>query len=111
MARLPRSASILYVAFDSMASLCPEQMAEIAEGLYDSDKPFLWVWVVRSKEASKLPYGFTAKLVKKARLGGGGAGGPLGGASGSSCAMAVAHSAGAQGLLVVAAVSMVGAHS
>lgn len=45
--------SVLYVAFGSMASLGPEHLAEIAEGLYNTNKPFLWV--VRATETSKLP--------------------------------------------------------
>lgn len=52
--------SVLYVAFGSMASLRSEEMAEIAEGLYGSNKPFLWV--VRAKETSKLPRNFTSKV-------------------------------------------------
>ncbi|XP_062199381.1 UDP-glucosyltransferase UGT13248-like [Phragmites australis] len=51
--------SVLYVSFGSMASLGSEQMAEIAEGLYSSGKPFLWV--VRAKETAKLPKNFADK--------------------------------------------------
>jgi pathogen-inducible salicylic acid glucosyltransferase len=51
--------SVLYVSFGSMASLHPDQMGEIAEGLYSSGKPFLWV--VRATETSKLPKGFADK--------------------------------------------------
>jgi pathogen-inducible salicylic acid glucosyltransferase len=53
------SLSVVYVSFGSIASLSSKQMAEIAEGLYNSDKPFLWV--VRSKETSKLPATFADK--------------------------------------------------
>ncbi|NP_001150551.2 indole-3-acetate beta-glucosyltransferase [Zea mays] len=51
-----QAGSVLYVSFGSMASLSPEQMGEIAEGLYGSGKPFLWV--VRATEAAKVPKGF-----------------------------------------------------
>ncbi|RWV99289.1 hypothetical protein GW17_00037806 [Ensete ventricosum] len=44
-------ASVVYVSFGSMAVLGPEQTAELAFGIADSDKDFLWV--VRS---SKLDY-------------------------------------------------------
>ncbi|KAK3129712.1 hypothetical protein QOZ80_6BG0483650 [Eleusine coracana subsp. coracana] len=47
------TSSVLYVSFGSMASLDHNQMAEIAEGLYNCGKPFLWV--VRAKETHKLP--------------------------------------------------------
>ncbi|KAL6846762.1 hypothetical protein ACP4OV_024210 [Aristida adscensionis] len=52
--------SVLYVSFGSMASLGSEQMAEIAEGLYNSGKPFLWV--VRATETSKLPENYIDKV-------------------------------------------------
>ena len=51
--------SVLYVSFGSMASLGPDQMSEVAEGLYGSGKPFLWV--VRATETAKLPEGFADK--------------------------------------------------
>ncbi|CAL5087321.1 unnamed protein product [Urochloa decumbens] len=51
--------SVLYVSFGSMASLGPDQMSEIADGLYNSGKPFLWV--VRATETAKLPEGFADK--------------------------------------------------
>jgi pathogen-inducible salicylic acid glucosyltransferase len=51
------TASVLYVSLGSMA--CPDQMAEIAEGLYNSGKPFLWV--VRATETQKLPDDFADK--------------------------------------------------
>ncbi|CAN6198560.1 unnamed protein product [Urochloa humidicola] len=51
--------SVLYVSFGSMACLGPDQMSEIAEGLYNSGKPFLWV--VRATETAKLPEGFADK--------------------------------------------------
>lgn len=51
-----QAGSVLYVSFGSMASLSPEQMGEIADGLYGSGKPFLWV--VRATETAKVPRGF-----------------------------------------------------
>uniref|UniRef100_A0A0D9XDZ3 Glycosyltransferase n=1 Tax=Leersia perrieri TaxID=77586 RepID=A0A0D9XDZ3_9ORYZ len=59
-AQQPRS--VLYVSFGSMASLGPDQMGEVAEGLYGSGKPFLWV--VRATETGKLPEGFAAGKAK-----------------------------------------------
>ncbi|KAL6601749.1 hypothetical protein ACP70R_044969 [Stipagrostis hirtigluma subsp. patula] len=52
--------SVVYVSFGSIASLSHEQMAEIAEGLYNSNNPFLWV--VRSTETKKLPENFADKV-------------------------------------------------
>ncbi|CAN6205035.1 unnamed protein product [Urochloa humidicola] len=57
------SLSVVYVSFGSLASLSSKQMAEIAEGLNNSGKPFLWV--VRSKETSKLPANFADKVKGK----------------------------------------------
>ncbi|CAN6218387.1 unnamed protein product [Urochloa humidicola] len=57
------SLSVVYVSFGSLASLSSQQMAEIAEGLYNSGKPFLWV--VRAKETSKLPATFADKVKGK----------------------------------------------
>ncbi|KAL6601747.1 hypothetical protein ACP70R_044967 [Stipagrostis hirtigluma subsp. patula] len=54
------TSTVLYVSFGSMASLGSEQMEEIAEGLYDSGKPFLWV--VRATETSKLPKNYATKV-------------------------------------------------
>ncbi|CAL5073292.1 unnamed protein product [Urochloa decumbens] len=51
--------SVLYVSFGSMACLGPDQMSELAEGIYNSGKPFLWV--VRATETAKLPEGFADK--------------------------------------------------
>lgn len=52
--------SVVYVSFGSLVVLCSDQMAEVAEGLYNSGKAFLWV--VRASETSKLPVGFTDKV-------------------------------------------------
>nr|CAB3453962.1 unnamed protein product [Digitaria exilis] len=58
--------SVLYVSFGSMASLGPDQMSEVAEGLYNSGKPFLWV--VRATETAKLPEGFAGKAKGRALI-------------------------------------------
>ncbi|WVZ65585.1 hypothetical protein U9M48_014921 [Paspalum notatum var. saurae] len=58
--------SVLYVSFGSMASLGPNQMGEIAEGLYRSGKPFLWV--VRATETAKLPEGFADRVKDRALI-------------------------------------------
>ena len=47
---------VVYVAIGSTVALAADQMAELAEGLRASGKPFLWV--VRAAEAGKLPEGF-----------------------------------------------------
>ncbi|KAG1328260.1 Crocetin glucosyltransferase 2 [Cocos nucifera] len=54
------SNSVVYVSFGSLAALGPDQMAELAFGLLNSGKYFLWV--VRSSEASKLPENFMKDL-------------------------------------------------
>jgi pathogen-inducible salicylic acid glucosyltransferase len=52
--------SVVYVSFGSLAAPGAGQMAEVAEGLYNSGKDFLWV--VRATETSKIPQGFTDKV-------------------------------------------------
>ncbi|RLN43512.1 UDP-glycosyltransferase 74E2-like [Panicum miliaceum] len=52
--------SVVYVSFGSLVTLGSDQMAEVAEGLYNSGKAFLWV--VRASETSKVPIGFTDKV-------------------------------------------------
>ena len=47
---------VVYVSFGSLAKPDVVQMAEMAEGLYDSGKAFLWV--VRASEISKLSENF-----------------------------------------------------
>ncbi|KAK3132927.1 hypothetical protein QOZ80_6AG0529660 [Eleusine coracana subsp. coracana] len=50
------ASSFVYVSFGSLAAPSSDQMAEVAEGLRNSGKPFLWV--VRASETPKLPQGF-----------------------------------------------------
>ncbi|KAH0647158.1 hypothetical protein KY290_033165 [Solanum tuberosum] len=52
--------SVLYVSFGSLAIVKAEQMEELAWGLMNSNKNFLWV--VRSTEESKLPKNFLEEL-------------------------------------------------
>nr|ACM09899.2 glycosyltransferase [Withania somnifera] len=52
--------SVLYVSFGSLAKLEAEQMEELAWGLKNSNKNFLWV--VRSAEEPKLPKNFIEEL-------------------------------------------------
>ncbi|XP_010679006.2 UDP-glycosyltransferase 74G1 [Beta vulgaris subsp. vulgaris] len=48
--------SVIYVSFGSMADLSEQQFEELAWGLKNSHKSFLWV--VRESEQAKLPKGF-----------------------------------------------------
>ncbi|GJN34367.1 hypothetical protein PR202_gb23020 [Eleusine coracana subsp. coracana] len=58
--------SVVYVSFGSVATPSPAQMAEVAEGLYNCGKPFLWV--VRASETSKIPENFTDKVKERRGL-------------------------------------------
>lgn len=49
--------SVVYASFGSLSDLDPAQMREVAHGLLDAGRPFLWV--VRSSETHKLPPGYT----------------------------------------------------
>ncbi|CAL5082387.1 unnamed protein product [Urochloa decumbens] len=51
--------SVVYASFGSLAKPDTVQMAEMAEGLYDSGKAFLWV--VRASAMSKVPENFADK--------------------------------------------------
>ncbi|KAF0915823.1 hypothetical protein E2562_039124 [Oryza meyeriana var. granulata] len=51
--------SVVYVSFGSLAAPGTAQMAELADGLCNSGKFFLWV--VRSSETHKIPEGFAGK--------------------------------------------------
>ncbi|CAD6218510.1 unnamed protein product [Miscanthus lutarioriparius] len=48
--------SVVYASFGSLSDLDPLEMREIAHGLLDAGRPFLWV--VRASETHKLPAGF-----------------------------------------------------
>ncbi|TMW98878.1 hypothetical protein EJD97_003357 [Solanum chilense] len=58
--------SVLYVSFGSLAKLESEQMEELAWGLKNSNKSFLWV--VRSNEEPKLPKNFIEELTSEKGL-------------------------------------------
>ncbi|CAN6208676.1 unnamed protein product [Urochloa humidicola] len=51
--------SVVYTAFGSVSEPTAAQMAEVAEGLYNCGKPFLWV--VRASETTKIPENFVDK--------------------------------------------------
>ncbi|CAL5087319.1 unnamed protein product [Urochloa decumbens] len=51
--------SVVYAAFGSISEPTAAQMAEVAEGLYNCGKPFLWV--VRASETAKIPENFAEK--------------------------------------------------
>ncbi|KAF7091489.1 hypothetical protein CFC21_094060 [Triticum aestivum] len=57
--------SVVYVSFGSLATPDRAQVAQVAEGLYTSGHPFLWV--VRASETWKLPEGFVDKVKSKGR--------------------------------------------
>nr|GMD90885.1 UDP-glycosyltransferase 74E2-like [Ipomoea batatas] len=57
------SKSVVYVSFGSLAVFTEEQMQEIAWGLAQSNKYF--IWVVRESEQVKLPKDFKSKISKK----------------------------------------------
>ncbi|OEL22032.1 UDP-glycosyltransferase 74E2 [Dichanthelium oligosanthes] len=48
--------SVVYTSFGSLSDLDPLEMREVAHGLLDAGRPFLWV--VRASEAHKLPAGY-----------------------------------------------------
>ncbi|KAL5201811.1 hypothetical protein ABZP36_036165 [Zizania latifolia] len=48
--------SVVFVSFGSLSDLDPAEMREVAHGLLDAGRPFLWV--VRSSESHKLPAGY-----------------------------------------------------
>ncbi|GJN20436.1 hypothetical protein PR202_gb07814 [Eleusine coracana subsp. coracana] len=52
--------SIVYISFGSLVMLSADQMAEVAEGLYD-DSGNAFLWVVRASETPKVPIGFADK--------------------------------------------------
>ncbi|KAJ1290437.1 hypothetical protein BS78_02G243100 [Paspalum vaginatum] len=48
--------SVVYTSFGSLSNLDPLEMREVAHGLLDAGRPFLWV--VRASETHKLPAGY-----------------------------------------------------
>ncbi|KAL3360455.1 hypothetical protein AABB24_013729 [Solanum stoloniferum] len=58
--------SVVYVSFGSLAIVEAEQMEELAWGLKNSNKRFLWV--VRSSEEPKLPKNFLEELTSEKGL-------------------------------------------
>ncbi|KAK2995877.1 hypothetical protein RJ640_029602 [Escallonia rubra] len=58
--------SVVYVSFGSLANLGEDQMEELACGLKQSNRYFLWV--VRASEESKLPTNFATEASEKGRV-------------------------------------------
>ncbi|KAK2995878.1 hypothetical protein RJ640_029603 [Escallonia rubra] len=61
-----KTGSVVYVSFGSLANLGEDQMEEIACGLKQSNRYFLWV--VRASEESKLPTNFATEASEKGRV-------------------------------------------
>ncbi|CAN6175038.1 unnamed protein product [Urochloa humidicola] len=55
--------SVVYMAFGSISEPTAAQMAEVADGLYNCGKPFLWV--VRASETTKISEGFADKAKER----------------------------------------------
>ncbi|XP_021774774.1 UDP-glycosyltransferase 74E2-like isoform X1 [Chenopodium quinoa] len=58
------TSSVVYIAMGSLASLGAEEMEEIAKGVINTEKHFLWV--VRASEEDKLPPNFKEEISGKA---------------------------------------------
>uniref|UniRef100_A0A8I6WAZ6 Glycosyltransferase n=1 Tax=Hordeum vulgare subsp. vulgare TaxID=112509 RepID=A0A8I6WAZ6_HORVV len=48
--------SVVFASFGSLSNLDPAEMREVAHGLLDAGRPFLWA--VRESESHKLPAGY-----------------------------------------------------
>ncbi|RLM87213.1 UDP-glycosyltransferase 74F2-like [Panicum miliaceum] len=59
--RPPRS--VVYTSFGSVSAPGALQMTEVAEGLYNCGKPFLWV--VRASETAKIPESFAGRAKER----------------------------------------------
>ncbi|KAI9111369.1 hypothetical protein K1719_017059 [Acacia pycnantha] len=55
--------SVVYISFGSMVSLTQEQTQELAQGLEETGKHF--VWILRESEHTKLPKGFKDSVKEK----------------------------------------------
>jgi pathogen-inducible salicylic acid glucosyltransferase len=64
--RLPQD-TVVYASFGSPSDLDPAEMREVAHGLIDAGRPFLWV--VRASESHKPPAGYAAEQVGARGLG------------------------------------------
>ncbi|XP_043723424.1 UDP-glycosyltransferase 74B1-like [Telopea speciosissima] len=60
---LKPAGSVVYASFGSLVALTPKQMEEIAWGLKESGRHFLWV--VKESERGKLPQGFIEETEEK----------------------------------------------
>uniref|UniRef100_A0ACD5YFY7 Uncharacterized protein n=1 Tax=Avena sativa TaxID=4498 RepID=A0ACD5YFY7_AVESA len=55
--------SVVFASFGSLSNLDPAEMCEVAAGLLDAGRPFLWA--VRSSESHKLPDGYVDAIAPR----------------------------------------------
>ncbi|RCV30178.1 hypothetical protein SETIT_6G073000v2 [Setaria italica] len=63
--------SVIYVSFGSLAAMDPHEFAELAWGLADSKRPFIWVVrpsLIRGSESGDLPEGFREEIGDRGRI-------------------------------------------
>lgn len=63
--------SVIYVSFGSLATMDPHEFVELAWGLADSKRPFIWVArpsLIRGFESGDLPDGFREEVGDRGRI-------------------------------------------
>ncbi|PUZ44733.1 hypothetical protein GQ55_8G141100 [Panicum hallii var. hallii] len=63
--------SVIYVSFGSLAAMDPHEFVELAWGLADSKRPFIWVVrpsLIRGFESGDLPDGFREEVGDRGRI-------------------------------------------